>query len=351
MKKVLAIVLAGIMALSLVACGGEEAPTTAAPTTAAPTTAAPAEELPEITLTIGSSAASSDITYQAQLEAAKYIEEKSGNKLHLNLVWDATLGGDSELIENCMAGSVDMVSLSSSPLLPYVPEIAVFDMPMVFETAEQAAKGLSAFTDSFQPIMNAKGVQVLNIGFQQFRGLSTNTNVQTPADFAGMSIRVMDNQNHILFWNTLGAKPTPLAFSELYLSLQQGLVDAQDNPVATIYANKFYEVQDYIMKITAFPFVGFVLINKDLYDGLPAEYQDLLVEFAALYNQKCYESSMESADGFVAEMEAEGVTVLPYTDEIIAALKEAAQPVYEQIRASIGSELPDALLAAAEAAK
>ena len=274
-----------------------------------------------------------------------------GGKLKINVVWDGTLGGDGELVESCMGGSVDMVSLASSPLLAYFPEIAVFDMPMVFDSTDQAAKGLSAFTESFQPIMREKNIELLSLGFQQFRGLSTNVEIKTPEDIKGMSIRIMENKYHQLFWQNLGANPTPMAFSELYLSLQQGLVDAQDNPIGGIYASKFYEVQDYIMRITAFPFVSFIIINEDVYNGLPEEYQKVLVEFAEDYNAKSLEVTLATEDGYVDLMEKEGLTCLEFTPEIRDAMKAAAEPVWEQIKQDIGSEIPDALLAAAEAAK
>ena len=166
-----------------------------------------------------------------------------------------------------------------------------------------------------------------------------------------MLIRIMENKYHQLFWQNLGANPTPMAFSELYLSLQQGLVDAQDNPIGGIYASKFYEVQDYIMRITAFPFVSFIIINEDVYNGLPEEYQKVLVEFAEDYNAKSLEVTLATEDGYVDLMEKEGLTCLEFTPEIRDAMKAAAEPVWEQIKQDIGSEIPDALLAAAEAAK
>lgn len=358
-KKVVAMVLGAAMVMSMAACGGgKTADTTTAAaadagagTTAAVSGAVNTDDLPEVTLTLGSSAASSNDTYQVMVDLEKEVEEKTGGKLKINVVWDGTLGGDGELVESCMGGSVDMVSLASSPLLAYFPEIAVFDMPMVFDSTDQAAKGLSAFTESFQPIMREKNIELLSLGFQQFRGLSTNVEIKTPEDIKGMSIRIMENKYHQLFWQNLGANPTPMAFSELYLSLQQGLVDAQDNPIGGIYASKFYEVQDYIMRITAFPFVSFIIINEDVYNGLPEEYQKVLVEFAEDYNAKSLEVTLATEDGYVDLMEKKGLTCLEFTPEIRDAMKAAAEPVWEQIKQDIGSEIPDALLAAAEAAK
>ena len=371
-RKLMTWGMAVLMAASMTACGGSgSADTTAAGTIAAAGTSAGSEaagtgteettasgaaqgadayaDLPEMSLTIASSASSTNITYQVQCDAAQAISDQTGGKLKINVVWDGTLGNDGELVESCMGGSIPMISLASSPLLSYYPEIALFDMPMVFSTREQAYDGLKNFKDTFNSILQEKGMEVLAIGFQQFRGLSTNVNIQKPEDFQGMSIRTMENKYHMAFWENLGAKATPLAFSDLYLSLQQGLVQAQDNPIGGVYASKFYEVQDYFMPITAFPFVAFITMNKEAYDALPAAYQELLVEFADQFMEESYKV-MEEDDQHSFELIGDQMTVLDYTQEIQDAMKKAAEPVWNDIRAAVGDELVDEYLKAAEQA-
>ena len=134
-------------------------------------------------------------------------------------------------------------------------------------------------------------MQLIGLGFSNFRGLSTNKEIKTADDFKDMTIRVMENKYHTAFWENLGAKPTPLAFSDLYMALQQGLVQAQDNPITAVYASKFYEVQEYYMPITAFPMVNVIAINKSTYDSLPAEYQTILTQFAEAFLEQSYEQN------------------------------------------------------------
>ena len=320
MKRILSLVLAGAMALSLAACGGGNSN--------------------------GGNAASANADYGIQVAAAEAASEKTGGKLTITCTWDGTLGNDSELIENCRAGSIPMITLGSSPLLSYIPEIAVFDMPSVYSDAESAYEGIGQFEEAFGPIMEQAGFKLLGMGFSKFRGLSTNRNIQTPDDFKGMTIRIMENKYHTAFWTNLGASPMPLAFSELYLSLQQGLVEAQDNPLQTLYSNKFSEVQDYFMPITAFPFVNFRLMNLDQFNALPAEYQQVLIDFAHedLYNEYL---NVEKDDADTWAAVGDSVTKLEYTDEIFQAMQEAAKPVWDSISADIGSEMCDAYLAAA----
>lgn len=373
-KKILAGALSMAMILSMAACGSGNDSTTAAPktdaaTTAAETTAAEgttaaaegttaaggssssmidkvdAANLPEVQLTIASSASSTNEGYGIQEAAAKELSEMTDGKLNVKLSWDGVLGGDGELAESCMAGSIDMISMATSPLLSYIPEIAVFDMPAVFESPEAAYEGVKNFKDSFQSIFNAKQMQLIGLGFSNFRGLSTNKEIKTADDFKEMTIRVMENKYHTAFWENLGAKPTPLAFSDLYMALQQGLVQAQDNPITAVYASKFYEVQDYYMPITAFPMVNVIAINKDTYDALPAEYQKALEQFADAFLQRSYEQNTQIEENAFAAI-GDGITTLDFTADIFTAMQEAAKPVWETIKSDIGEEMPNAYLAA-----
>ena len=180
------------------------------------------------------------------------------------------------------------------------------------------------------------------MGFYGFRGLSTNVNLQTPADFRGMKIRTMENRYHMAFWTNMGSSPTPLAFSELYLALQQGLIHAQDNPIAGIYASKFYEVQRYYMPITVFPSVLLIIMNLDAYNALPAEYKVLVEEFSETFLKVSYEQHDKTDEDALKAMTT--LALLPYTNEIKAAMKTAAEPVWAQIAQSIGADVAEAYL-------
>lgn len=203
MKRILSLVLAGAMVLSLAACGGGNNNGGSAGANNGGGANAGSNngggDLPEMNLIMASSAASANTDYSIQVAAAEAASEKTGGKLTITCTWDGTLGNDSELIENCRAGSIPMITLGSSPLLSYIPEIAVFDMPSVYSDAESAYEGIGQFEETFGPIMEQAGFKLLGMGFSKFRGLSTNRNLQTPADFKGMTIRIMENKYHTAF--------------------------------------------------------------------------------------------------------------------------------------------------------
>ena len=191
-------------------------------------------------------------------------------------------------------------------------------------------------------------MKLLAMGFAQWRGLSTNVEIKEPEDFKNVKIRVMENNYHIAFWNNLGAQPTPLAFSELYTSLQQGLVNSQDNPISGTVASKFVEVQDYWMSITAFPFVSFRLMNLAQFEALEPDAQQAVIDFAKEDLEQEYWVQIDDNKAKFDQIEADGsMVILEYTDEIKAAMQEAGKPVWNEIADKIGADIVDSYLASA----
>lgn len=357
MKKFTALALALLMAASMTACGSkqEAAPApaeTPAATEAAAEGDAPAAEagafdaLDELDLIIASSASSNLATCTLQQELADKAKEATGGKLNIELNWDGILGDDAALTENCISGTIPMVSLMSSALFNYVPEVGVFDCPAVFGSEEEAYEGVHSMIEVLSPKFEEKGLKILSMGFQTFRALSTNKEIAAPADFAGLKIRTLENKYHMGFWNNLGATATPLAFSDLYLSLQQGLVDGQDNTAPAVYSNKFYEVQDYYMAVPVFMNVAAIIINKDLYDSYDPAYQAALTEFADAYTKGAYDNGAKDIADALDQI-GDQITVLPVTDEMLDAFKTAAAPIWDDIAGNLGDEIVNQYLATA----
>ena len=352
-KRMIAAMMGVVMAFSLTACGGGGSSSTtaaaatdtkAAESNGGSAAAAVSDDLPEMQITFASAQSSALDVSKYIVEKADEISAQTGGKLTLKVVFDGTLGSDSELVENCMAGNVPMILLSSSAMVSYVPEMAIFDMPMVYSSGKDAYEKIPNFKDTMNEIVNQKNMQILGLSGGTMRALTTNREIKTPDDFKGMNIRTLENTYHMAFWKNLGANPTPLAFSELYIGLQQGLVDAQDNPIQAVYAMKFHEVQKYYMAIPAFANVSCYMMNQKYYNDLPEEYKQILDDFVEDVNQYTWEN-LEATDAVTFEAIGDGLTILDCTDEITAALKEAAKPVWDMLRADLGDSLADAYLA------
>ncbi|WP_434311367.1 TRAP transporter substrate-binding protein [Hominifimenecus sp. rT4P-3] len=391
MKKRIALVMALCMTAMLTACGGDSQATTAAPATTAAqaettaaeeTTAAPATEaattaasgqsgdkmsideacdkavaalslnpedfadLEPVTLTVASSAASANFGYTVMTRLADAIKEQTGGKLSFDIVWDGTLGNDNELTESCEAGDIDIVFESTSSLANYIPESAIFDMPGLFTSVEEANEACRAFLDTWNEICAPYDLVALDLTCPMFRAFSSSKEVNTPDDFKGISVRCAENKYYQAFYSNLGMSPTPLAYSELYMSLSQGLVDAQDNPISVIYAAKFYEVQSVYMELNAISYASNLVMNKTTYDSLDPAYQDALKQFAVqFYNGEI--DGQPAADQEAFDAIGDGMKVLPVTEEIQAAIVAAGEPVWDMVAQDIGQEVVDKYLACA----
>ena len=139
-----------------------------------------------------------------------------------------------------------MTLTSTAELGTFQPQMALFDMPFLFKDRKHAFAALDTVGMDLAKALEPKGLKMLGYMENGIRHMTNNVReVKTPADMKGLKMRVMNNKVYIEMMKSLGASPTPMAFSELYSALQQGTIDGQENPSAHIYTKRFFEVQRY----------------------------------------------------------------------------------------------------------
>ena len=129
-----------------------------------------------------------------------------------------------------------------------------------------------------QQVYNDGGYELLGYADQGFRVMTTNKKIESLADFNGQKIRTMENSYHMTYWKALGASPTPMTFSEVYIGLQQGTIDAQENPYEVIVSNKLYEQQDYVVETNHLPHLILLIVSEEFMKGLTDEQQQIIRE-------------------------------------------------------------------------
>ena len=149
-----------------------------------------------------------------------------------------------------------------------------------------------------------------------FRNCTNNDHaIETPADCKGQKIRTMENPIHLKAWKSIGANPTPMAFSELFTAMQQGTVDGEENPIGIIYSNRFYEVQKYI-SLTQHVYTPYVVfMNPDKYDSLTDEQQEIIDKAMKEASAYQLEVSAKDEEEGLKEMEKYGCEVNTLTDD------------------------------------
>ena len=255
----------------------------------------------------------------------------------------STLGGDRELMESCKDGDIPFVVQSPAPQVSFMPELCVFDTPCVFDDIEEARAAIDdpEFFSVIQGIYEDAGYQILGMADQCFRVMTSSEPFTGMESFQGQKIRTMENTYHIQFWNAVGASPTPMTFSEVYIGLQQGTIDAQENAYELIVSAKLYEQQEVLVQTNAVPDYITLIVSDDFFRDLDKEQQQIVREAAAIAQEKARESADERREQREEELAAEGMEIVEIDQQTWEEMQEACQPVYENIRKQAGDELVD----------
>ena len=286
------------------------------------------------------------ITHIFATQFAKEVEKLSDGKMKINVYPQSTLGGDRELMESCKDGDIPFVVQSPAPQVSFMPQLCVFDTPCVFENIDDARKAIdnADFQKEIQKIYKGAGYDLLGIADQCFRVMTSAKPFTGIESFKGQKIRTMENSYHLAFWKAIGANPTPMTFSEVYIGLQQHTIDAQENPYEVIVSNRLYEQQDYVVETNHLPHLISLIVNDDFFQNLTPEEQKIMTQAAKTATEYAREQSDARIFDRIATIEASGTAILTLSDETRDAIRKAAGSVYESIRENIDPEIYDAYM-------
>lgn len=281
-----------------------------------------------------------NVTNQPSKDAAQVLidvaNKESGGKLVIKHFPDNMLGDDRVVTESTILGDIDMVQTMPSTLASMIPDLYVWDAPFLFNTIDDAWRCLDGeLGHAINDQVESKGLKYLAALENGFRHYTNNkVAVKVPADVAGQKLRVIESEIQIAMWRAWGANPTPMAFTEVLSALQQGTIDAQENPLSIIDSNKLYEVQKYI-SLTGHVFSPHILyINKARYDSLEPEIQQALDKAVAAYQKAQRERAVELNALSEKKFTDAGCEVIQVSDEDKAQWRKVATDakVYDLVR-------------------
>lgn len=335
MKKLLSIIFAVFMVLGLAACGGGDKDN------AGETGGEGDGKVKTIRAGIGLNDAHPQ--YKSLVKFKEIVEEKTNGQIVVETFHSGQLGDDRTMTEALQLGSQEVTIPSTAPIANFVKAFSVFDFPFLFPSEEVADKVLDGpvgqkFLDML-PEQNLIGLAYWENGF---RDVTNDVRpIKTVADLKGLKLRTMENQVHIEAFQALGANPTPMALGELFTAMQQGTVDGQENPYATIELQKFNEVQKYVSNTHHIysPFV--FLMSKSFYDGLTEEQQQIVKDAAVEAGKHNRELNREVNAESLQKLIDNGMTYTEIPAEEHAKMKEVIQPVIEKYSKEIGQDLVD----------
>ncbi len=291
--------------------------------------------------------------YKGLLKFKEIVEEKTDGAITVETYHSGQLGDDRSMTEALQLGTQEVTVPSTAPLANFVPEFSVFDIPFLFPNEEVADTVLDGEVGQ-ELLQKLESQNLVGLSYWEngFRDLTNSERaVATMEDFDGLKIRTMENDLHLDAFKALGANPTPMAFTELFTALQQGTVDGQENPYATIYLQKFYEVQNHVSNTHHIysPFV--FLMSKSFYDGLTEDQQKIMKEAAVEAGKYERKLNREANDKYLQSLQDEGMEYTEITPEAREEMVKAVAPVIDEYKGQIGEETVDKVYKAIEEAQ
>jgi TRAP-type transport system periplasmic protein len=257
------------------------------------------------------------------------IESATDGRVEVQIFPAGQLGDQRVMFESLQMGTLEMAIIGNAPIVNWYKPFGVIGLPYAFKNSEIAWNVLDgSFGDELsEGLAEATGVRVLAYGENGFRHFTNSVReIRSPADLAGLKIRIQENPAHIRMITAMGGIPTPMAFGEVYTSLQQGVLDGQENPINVILTAKLYEVQDYLALDGHIWAAAMLMTGDDFYNSLPADIQEAVEEASVAFNEGMREVTTRMAQDGIALLEDEGMQVYRPTTEELDAFAGVAQP-------------------------
>jgi tripartite ATP-independent transporter DctP family solute receptor len=218
----------------------------------------------------------------AVLKFAELVKERTKGDVELSVYANSALGPDQQMIALTRGGSIDIVISGSTNFNGMVAQTAALELPFIFRDSNHVYKVLDGKVgQGLLDDLGKHGLKGLAYFENGWRVLSNNKRpVLTPDDTKGLKVRSTPNPYHIQAFQLLGMNPSPLAIAELYSALETKAFDAQEHPLPVFWSSKFYEVQKYLTLTNHAYSPTVAAMNKAKFDGLPANYQKILVDSA-----------------------------------------------------------------------
>ncbi|WP_378946122.1 TRAP transporter substrate-binding protein [Paracoccus sp. R86501] len=270
---------------------------------------------------------------------AEKIAELSDGEFEVSLRPAGALGGERDVIEGLQIGTVELTISSTGPIGNFVPAVYALDFPFLFKDYDSAHQVLDG--EIGQDILDQfsdHGLVGLAWAENGFRHVTNSIRpIETPEDLEGLKLRTMENEVHIAAFKAAGAAPTPMSWTEVLTSLQQGTIDGQENPITIVTANNMWEIQDNITLTGHVYSPAVVAMSAIHYDALTPEQQGWFREAA--------HAAAEASRATVAKNEVEGIALMKENGMNVVekidkdAFIKAVQPAYDQYADQYSPEL------------
>lgn len=282
--------------------------------------------------------------HKASVFFKEYVEEKSEGRIQVKLYPNNQLGNEIGTINSIMSGGGADITYTGESMQSVVPEMGILGVPYLIKSAQQLKEVASGEVGKQLEALMKEQANMISLGYFERgpRNITSNKPIRTLDDMKGLVIRVPSSPITVAAMEALGAKPTPMAFAEVFTSLQQGTIAAQENPLAMIKTGNFYEVQKYLNRTEHLRSYVYAAMSRTKFESLPEDLQELVLDAGARMQAYEHELFLKEEAELEDFLKDKGMTLVEDVDReafaeaalarVEKVLPEKIHPLYGQIR-------------------
>ena len=288
-----------------------------------------------IRLKFGHVGAPGSLFAQSAEEFARRVHQRMTGRVEVTVFGSSQLGGDDAMLQKLKLGTLDF-SLPSTIMSSTVDEFGLFEMPYLVDDREHMARVAdSIIWPMLAPLAERRGYKVIAVWENGFRHVTNNVRpIVTPADLDGIKLRTPRGRWRIRMFQSYGANPTPMPLSEVFIALQTGVMDGQENPIAQIYASNLHEVQTYLSLTGHVYTPAYVTVGLNAWNRIPEDVRTELAAIAREVQSYTYELAARMDVDLLERIRDSGVVI---NEPDPANFVRASQAIYDEFATSVDS--------------
>ncbi len=284
-----------------------------------------------------------------------HVQNKTGGSVKIEVFHASQLGNEKEILEGLKMGTIELGTITTGPVPTLFKPIMVFDIPYLFPNQVVAWEVLDGpfgrkLMEEMRKVTGIRTLAISENGYRHF--VTSEKQIKSVADMKGLKIRTMENPAHMKMVEALGASPTPVAFGELYMALQQGVVDGCELPMTLTNNGKYYEVQKHTILDGHLYNPLIMFVNDKVWEKLSEDQKAALYEGAQLFNIAQRAISERQVQSGILNVTEKGMTVYVPTAAQLNEFRSVSQPpVLDYVKSQAGEQWVKEALEAVAAAE
>ena len=284
-----------------------------------------------------------------------HVQNKTGGSVKIEVFHASQLGNEKEILEGLKMGTIELGTITTGPVPTLFKPIMVFDIPYLFPNQVVAWDVLDGpfgrkLMEEMRKVTGIRTLAISENGYRHF--VTSEKQIKSVADMKGLKIRTMENPAHMKMVEALGASPTPVAFGELYMALQQGVVDGCELPMTLTNNGKYYEVQKHTILDGHLYNPLIMFVNDKVWEKLSEDQKAALYEGAQLFNIAQRAISERQVQSGILNVTEKGMTVYVPTAAQLNEFRSVSQPpVLDYVKSQAGEQWVKKALEAVAAAE